>query len=166
MLELKSKRKVFFQRNKNMIENVQSPLCLKLLKISSPKNRFFIKANRELELVREQGAPDEPLHRTSCSLTCPSCSFSLADLIHFPSMLYSHNDGHHYHGPHAPLSQPGLCSSSWQSDPKGNSPRPRSMVWYTALPFSFRYQLSELRFQFQCNKIINRTFVFLSLDWF
>lgn len=37
-----------------MIENVQSPLCLKLLTISSPKNRFFIKPNRELELVREQ----------------------------------------------------------------------------------------------------------------
>lgn len=37
-----------------MIENVQSPLCLKLLTISSPKNYFFIKPNRELELVREQ----------------------------------------------------------------------------------------------------------------
>lgn len=166
MLELKSKRKLFFQRNKNMIENVQSPLCLKLLTISSPKNRFFIKPNRELELVREQSltcaeqrAPAlqlrplagwaPPQHPRFSDLSFLLLLLGWLDSFSFNALLSSPPASHYYHGPHASLPQSSLCSSSWQSDPKGNSPRPRStarkciifpMVWYTALyqTISFR----------------------------
>lgn len=52
MLELKPKKKLLSQRNKNWIENVQSPLCLILLTICSPKNHFFSEPDSQLLLAQ------------------------------------------------------------------------------------------------------------------
>lgn len=168
MLELKSKRKLFFQRNKIMIEDVQSPLCLKLLKISSPKNHFFIKPKKELELVREQSitCPERELwhynrahYRTSPSTAptvpwpvLPAPSPWLTSFIFLQCFtLITTRDGHHYHGPHAPLPQLGLCPSSWQSDPKGTLQGPDQrqgnvsfFLWFDTPPCPFLSDINSL----------------------
>lgn len=161
-----------------MIENVHSPLCLKLLKVSSPKTRLFIKPTGTRTCTGAEYAMSraESSGTTSRVLwpVLPAPSPWLTWFI-FPQCftLTITRGGHHYHGPHAPLPQPGLCSSSWQSNPKVILQCPDQwqgnvsfFLWFGTLPCPFFFQIFESRLQFQCNKITNRTFVFLSSDWF
>lgn len=168
-----------------MIENVQSPLCLKLLKVSSSKTRLFIKPTGNQNLYGSR----ELWHYRPCPFAgrAPSQHPLFSDLS-FLLLLLGWLDSFSLNALLSPPPEVGITTmilmplypslacvhlpdSQIQrglSKAQINSKEMYHFSYglYTALPFLFRHQLFESRLQFQCNKITNWTFVFLSSDWF
>lgn len=164
MLELKPKKKLLSQRNKTWIENGQSPLCLILLTIYSPKNHFFSKPDSQLLLaqgishrsrVDSAGSQLWPLtgrrppKEHLLFLLCPALPAPplwLTWLI-FLSRLPSVTTRSTYHG--APALHPSLAvfiflMSGSQGTPQDSEQQP-DVSLLLATPFSFWDQLCELR---------------------